>query len=108
MHAISIVIAMTVVMVRLAPKVHHGMLVVSSIRHHHSNAGMGQRLPAHAKHQEEGGQATAHRASLSRCIPGRRLAASGRALLQLNRLRDRPLLLRAVIGAGGPVRLTSA
>lgn len=108
MHAVSIVIVMTVVMVRLGLEVHDGMRVLASISHHHGNAGMSQRLPAHAKHQDEGGQATAHRSSLSRWIHGRSLAASGRGLLQLNSLRDRPFLLRAVIGASGPERLTSA
>ena len=42
MHSvIVIIIIVVIVMVCLAFEVHHGMLVLASIRHHNGNAGMG-------------------------------------------------------------------
>jgi hypothetical protein len=66
MHTVVVVIIVAIVMVSFAFEVHHRVLVLASVRHHHGNASMGQRLPAHAEHQDEGGQATAH----GRSLPG--------------------------------------
>ena len=49
-------------------QVHQRMRPFFKVRHHCSNAGMGQRLPAHAEHQDEGREATAHNAKSSGAV----------------------------------------
>lgn len=68
MHAIVVIIVMTVVMVRLTLEVHQYVMVLARIRHHDSNTCMGKRLPAHAEHYGEGCQDAKHVLSLSQSV----------------------------------------
>jgi len=60
--------AVIVVMMSLALEVHQRMLLLFLARHPHGNACMGQRLPAHAQHQQKGRQAAAHECQFSGAI----------------------------------------
>ncbi len=53
-------ISIIIVMVPLGAEVHQSMLLLLVVRYHHGNARMSQRLPAHAEHQDEVHEATAH------------------------------------------------
>lgn len=53
-------VAMIIVMVILALGVHQRMRLFFLVGHHHGNVSMGQRLPAHAEHQDEGREAAPH------------------------------------------------
>lgn len=58
MHAVGV--AIVIVMMALALEMHEGVLLLLVVGHHHGDASMGQRLPVHAEHQDEGGETTTH------------------------------------------------
>lgn len=51
---------MTIVVMGIALEVQYGVHEFLALGHQYTCARVGQRLPAHAEHQEEGGKPTAH------------------------------------------------
>lgn len=57
---VDVTVAMFIMMMPRALEVHGRVGHLIRIRQQHGRAGIGERLPAHAEHQEEGGEPAAH------------------------------------------------